>query len=318
MIEGDTIRAFLKEGISMKVAVIGSNMIDLVTTIDRMPRLGETLEAPAFGMGFGGKGANQAVALAKLGCEVLMVTKVGDDLFGRSVLENFKNLGMDTRYVEPVPGASNGVAPIFVDRDANNSILIVKGANNALKPADVDRAAEDLRKCRMIILQLEIDLATVYHAIDWGERNGIPVILNPAPAAALDFAYVRRTAFFVPNETELELITGMPVTSPEEARQAARSLVRDGVGNVIVTLGGKGSLWVTAGREELVPPCIVRPVDTTGAGDAFIGSFTYYYLRLGDVLTAMTLANRYAALSTTRPGTQTSFVTREEFERTDF
>lgn len=302
----------------MKVAVIGSNMLDLVTTIDRMPRQGETLEALAFDTGFGGKGANQAVTLAKLGCEVLMISKVGDDLFGRSVLENFRTLGMDTRYVEPVPGMSNGVAPIFVDRDANNSILIVKGANNALLPADIDRAAGDLKTCRMIVLQLEIDLATVYHAIDWGERNGVPVVLNPAPAAKLDFGYVRRTAFFIPNETELELITGMPVTHPEEARQAARKLVADGVRNVIVTLGSKGSLFVSADREELVPPCIVRSVDTTGAGDAFIGSFVYYYLKLGDVLTAMTLANRYAALSTTKPGTQKSFATREEFEYAEF
>lgn len=302
----------------MKAAVIGSNMLDLVTAIDRMPRLGETLEARAFDMGFGGKGANQAVALARLGCEVLMITKVGDDLFGKSVLENFKSLGMDTRYVEPVPGMSNGVAPIFVDRDANNSILIVKGANNALKPEDVDRAAEDLKTCRMIVLQLEIDLATVYYAIDWGERHGVPVILNPAPAAKLDFNFVRKTAFFIPNETELECITGMPVTNPEEALRAARTLVADGVRNVIVTLGSKGSLFVSADREERVPPCIVKSVDTTGAGDAFIGSFVYYYLKLGDVLTAMTLANRYAALSTTMPGAQKSFVTREEFEHTDF
>ncbi len=302
----------------MKVAVIGSNMIDLVTSIDRMPRLGETAEALAFDMGFGGKGANQAVTLARLGCEVLMITRVGDDLFGRSVLENFRSLGMDTRYVEPVPGTSNGMASIFVDRDANNSILIVKGANNALSPADIDRAAEDLRTCRMIVLQLEIDLETVYYAIDWGERHGVPVVLNPAPAAKLDFGYVRRTAFFIPNETELERITGMPVANPEAARRAARDLVAEGVRNVIVTLGNKGSLFVSAGREELVPPCIVRSVDTTGAGDAFIGSFVYYYLRLGDVLTAMTLANRYAALSTTKPGTQKSFATREEFEHADF
>ena len=302
----------------MKVAVIGSNMIDLVTRIDRMPRVGETIEAPSFDMGFGGKGANQAVALAKLGCEVLMITKVGDDMFGQGVKKNFTDLGMDTRYVEAVPGTSNGVAPIFVDPEANNSILIVKGANNALSPEDVDRAAEDLKRCDLIVLQLEIPLATVYHAIEWGAKNGVPVLLNPAPAAKLDFDRVRQVEFFVPNETELELITKMPVSTLDEARAAARKLVKDGVRNVIVTLGSKGSLLVTADREELVPPCAVKSVDSTGAGDAFIGSFVYYYLGSGDVLEAMRSANRYAALSTTQHGTQKSFVTREEFERAVF
>jgi len=299
----------------MKVAVIGSNMIDLVTTITRMPRLGETIEAPAFDMGFGGKGANQAVALAKLGCEVLMITKVGDDLFGPNVKKNFETLGMDTRYVDVVPGMSNGVAPIFVDAEANNSILIVKGANNSLSPADVDRASEDIKKCRLIILQLEVPLETVYYAIEWGEKNGIPVILNPAPAAELDYEYVRKVSFFVPNETELETITKMPVSTDDEIRAAARSLVQEGVKTVIVTLGAKGSLLVTGEKEELASPYVVNSVDSTGAGDAFIGSFAYYYLQIGDVSEAMKKANRYAAISTMKLGTQKSFSSREEFEK---
>lgn len=302
----------------MKVAVIGSNMIDLVTSVTRMPRLGETAEACAFDTGFGGKGANQAVALAKLGCEVLMLTKVGDDLFGSDVRKNFETLGMDTRYVDTVPGTSNGIASVFVDPSGNNGILIVKGANKALSPADIDRAAEDLRQCQLIILQLEVSLETVYYAIEWGAKNGIPVILNPAPAADLDFKYVRQVAFFVPNETELELITQTPVKSIDDARATARKLVEEGVSNVIVTLGSKGSLWVTQGREEWVEPYAVQPVDSTGAGDSFIGSFACRYLETGDVLEAMKMANRYAALSTTKQGAQKSFLTREEFEKVVF
>lgn len=302
----------------MKVAVIGSNRVELVARVDRMPRLGEMLEAPSLVMEFGGKGANQAAALARLGCEVLMVSKVGDDLLGRGILENFQSLGIDTRYVESVPGASSGAASVFVDGDANTGTLVSRGANGALRPADVDRAAEELKKCRMIVLPFEIDLETIRYAIDWGERNGVPVVLNPAPAAPLDLGYVSRAEFFILNETELERFSGMPVSSFGETREAARKLAGDGVKNVIATLGRKGSLLVSGAREELVPPCIVRSVDTAGAGDAFVGAFVYYFLKLGDVLTAVTLANRYAALSTIRPGIQRSFATREEFEYSDF
>jgi ribokinase len=299
----------------MKIAVIGSNMIDLVTTVNRMPRIGETIEAPAFDMGFGGKGANQAVAIAKLGGDVLMLTKVGDDIFGPSVKKNFESLGVDARYVDVVSGVSSGVAPIFVDPDSNNSILIVKGANNFLSAKDIDNAAEDIKKCGLIILQLEIPLDTVYYAIEWGAKNGVPVILNPAPAAELDYNYVRKVAFFVPNETELETIAKMPVATMDDISAAAKFLVREGVMNVIVTLGSKGSLYVAEGREELVPPHTVKSVDSTGAGDAFIGSFARYYLKTGDILEAMKTANRYAALSTMKPGTQKSFPSLEEFEK---
>ncbi len=296
-----------------KAAVIGSNMIDLVTLIDRMPKLGETVEAPHFDIGFGGKGANQAVALARLGADVLMVSKVGDDIFGLEVKRNFEENGIDSRYVDVVVGASNGVAPIFVDKDANNSILIIKGANNALSPEDVDRAAEDIKKCNLIILQLEVPLKTVYHAIEFGVKYKIPVILNPAPGAELDFEYVRQADFLVPNETELEIISKMPVGTMDEIVAAARSLVEKGARNVIVTLGAKGSLLVNGKEEVLVEPFPVKSMDSTGAGDAFIGSFAYYLLQSGNIVEAMRMANRYAAISTMKPGTQKSFIGMKEF-----
>ncbi|MDR0361164.1 MAG: ribokinase [Planctomycetota bacterium] len=298
-----------------KVAVIGSNMIDLVTRVERMPRMGETVEAPSFDLGFGGKGANQAVAAARLGADVLLVTKVGDDLFGPGYKKNLAEQGIDTKYVETAPGASNGVAPIFVDGDANNSILIVKGANRHLSPADIDRAADDIRKCGVVVLQLEVPLDTVYYAVAFGRDNGIPVILNPAPAARLDYKAVKSVAFLVPNETELEVLAGMPVKDVDDARAAGRAVLAHGVKNVIVTLGDKGSLWLADGVDHLVPPHPVKPVDSTGAGDAFIGSFACHLLTLGDVARAMVMANRYAAISTTRPGTQKSFPNAEEFEK---
>ena len=153
-----------------KIAVIGSNMVDLITYIERLPVQGETLEAPDFALGCGGKGANQAVAAAKLGSEVLMVTKVGDDLFADNTLANFRRFGIDTRHATRAPGRSSGVAPIFVQPDSHNSILIVKGANAALAPADIQAAEADLRGCALIVLQLEIALETVYAAIDCGQR----------------------------------------------------------------------------------------------------------------------------------------------------
>lgn len=298
-----------------KIAVIGSNMIDLVTNIQRMPNEGETLEAPSFDLGFGGKGANQAVAAAKLGAEVVMVTKVGDDMFGRGVKENFASFGIDTTYVETVPGVTNGVAPIFVAEDGSNRILIVKGANNHLLPEDVDKAQAKVLGSDFILLQLEVPLETVYRAIEFGVENNIPVILNPAPAQALDFERVKQASVFVPNEVELQMITGMPTSTLEEVQQAGEKLLREGMKTVLVTLGSKGAMLLKEGLCRVFPAVKVAAKDTTGAGDAFIGSFAYYYALTGDIEQAVETANHYAALSTLNTGTQKAFYSREDFER---
>ncbi len=299
-----------------KITVIGSNMMDLVTNIERMPRLGETIEAPDFDLGFGGKGANQAVAAAKIGSEVVMVSKVGDGLFGKEVIKNFDSYGIDTEHVKVVENTTSGVAPIFVDQDGNNRILIVKGANAHLKPADVEQAKDKILGSDFILLQLEIPLETVYYCIDFGVENDIPVILNPAPAAELDFDYVKKASIFVPNETELETITKMPVDNLENIKAAAQSLLTKDLKKIIVTLGEKGSLLVSQEKTELIPAYKVETKDTTGAGDAFIGSFATFYAESGDIIKAMELANKYAALSTLNTGTQKSFYSREEFEET--
>jgi ribokinase len=291
-----------------KIAVIGSNMVDLITYIDRMPQQGETLEAPNFAMGCGGKGANQAVAAAKLGADVLMLSKVGDDMFADNTLANFKRFGIDTQFVARVPGVSSGVAPIFVQSDSHNSILIVKGANAHLKPADIDDAQGALRDCRLIVLQLEVELETVYYAIDFAKRNGIPVLLNPAPAVAgLNREHLSQLDFFIPNETELALITGMPVDGPDTALVAARQLVEEGIRHVIVTLGDKGALYVGEEGEFRVEGHKVAARDTTGAGDAFIGCFAHHWSQDGDMRRAMTQAVAYSACSVTGLGTQSSY-----------
>jgi|SRR5690554_4478150 len=289
-------------------------MMDLITNINKMPRLGETIEAPDFDLGFGGKGANQAVAAAKLGSDVVMVSKVGDKLFGKEVIKNFESYCIDTEYVSVVKDTTSGVAPIFVDENGNNRILIIKGANSYLKPADVEKAKDKMLDSDLILLQLEISLETVYYCIDFGAENNIPVILNPAPATELDYNYIKRTAIIVPNETELETITKMPVDTLENIKEAAKLLLNKGIKKIIVTLGEKGSLLVSKDITKLVPAIKVKTKDTTGAGDAFIGSFATFYSETGNIIKAMELANKYAALSTLNTGTQKSFYSREEFE----
>ena len=290
-------------------------MVDLITYIDRMPREGETITAPSFDMGFGGKGANQSVAAALLGAEVHMVCKVGDDLFGPNTKRNFESYGIDTRHVETVSGVSSGVAPIFVDPSSANRILIIKGANDHLLPSDIDRAKETILSSDIVIMQLEIPLETVYYTLELCARGKIPTILNPAPAdPELDLERIRSASIFAPNETELHTITGMPVGNVEEAKAAARHLLSKGIGSVIVTLGERGSLLLTADREYLCPAVKVESRDSTGAGDAFIGCFATYFVEGGDIEAAMQKANRYAALSTMRPGTQKSFLDRKAFE----
>ena len=187
----------------MDIAVIGSNMVDLIAYITRMPAEGETVEAPDFKMGCGGKGANQAVAAARLGAEVLMLSRVGNDIFADNTIANFRANGIDTRYILKSP-ATSGVAPIFVDPEGHNAIIIVKGANKLLSANDIARAAADSRQCKLIVLQLEIPTETVYAAVRFGVANGIPVLLNPAPPQTEVLQENgKSSAKIVPKENEL-------------------------------------------------------------------------------------------------------------------
>lgn len=300
----------------MSIAIIGSNMVDLITYTDRMPKEGETLAAPSFKMGCGGKGANQAVAAAKLGSNVTMVSKVGDDLFADNTIRNFQSYGINTRHVEKVPQTSSGVAPIFVNPSSSNSILIIKGANDFLLPADIDKASEVLKMCDLIILQLEIPTETVYYAIDFANKHSIPVLLNPAPALPdLDLEYACKCDFFIPNETELEILVGMPVKTLDDIKAAAKVLLCKGLKNLIVTMGEKGSLWMNnTGDINLVQPVKVKSQDTSGAGDAFIGCFAHYYSKTKNIKLSMEKASVFAGFSVTGKGTQASYPSIEQFD----
>lgn len=298
-----------------RIAVIGSANTDLTTFTDVFPRPGETLFGKNFEMGFGGKGANQAVAARLCGAQVLMVAKVGGDLFGRATIDNFASFGIDTTHVQIVDDAPTGVAPIFVGPDGQNRIIVVKGANDRLTPADVDAAAADLQGVDAIILQFEIPLATVYHSIRFARAHKIRCILNPAPAVPVDLAALTGADLFIPNEGEAEQITGQPVHSDADARACAAALLARGFSRVVITLGARGSLVADAQGQRLVPAFAVESIDTSGAGDAFIGSLAAFLAEGIVEREALSRANLYAALSTTRVGTQKSFVRREDFER---
>jgi ribokinase len=237
-------------------------------------------------------------------------------MFADATIRNLEAVGVDTSHVRRVKGKPSGVAPIMVEPNGENSILIVKGANADLSPADIDRAADVLKTCDLILLQLEVPLETVYAAIAFGKRHGVKTVLNPAPATAeLDVDRIRDVTFFIPNETELAILTGMPVDTESSIVSAARSLLDKGFGTVIVTLGSRGALLTTPTDARRIEPVPVKAVDTTGAGDAFVGSFARFFADGLPLEAALKQAARYAADSVTRRGTQKAYASADEFKR---
>lgn len=297
-----------------RIAVIGSANVDLTTFASRFPKPGETIFGEKFDLGFGGKGANQAVAARLCGAEVFMVARVGDDLFGPATIENFRKQGIDATHVKQVRGLSSGVAPIFVEPNGQNRIFVVKGANDVLKPADVDQAADLLKTADCIVLQFEIPIETVYYTVGFARKHGIRCIVNPAPAQTVDMSALKGLDYFVPNESEAETITGVSVKTVDDAKRSAAEFLNGGVRGAIITLGANGSLLAGGDGMHHVPPFAVKSIDSTGAGDAFIGSFAVF---LGEGLPeqeAVRRANLYAGLSTTGIGTQKSFFQRSRFD----
>jgi ribokinase len=297
-----------------RIAVVGSANIDLTTFTGRFPKPGETIFGDSFDLGFGGKGANQAVASRLCGADVFMVARVGNDLFGPATIENFKKLGIDATHVKQVEGVSSGVAPIFVEPNGQNRIFVVKGANDRLLPADVDAAADLLKTVDCIVLQFEIPLETVYYCVRFAHANKIRCIVNPAPAQPVDLTALAGLDYFVPNESESETIAGIPVHNVDDAKKVAEKLLAGGVKRVIITLGANGSLLAGQDGMEHIPAFSVKSVDSTGAGDAFIGSFAVFLGEGWPEREAVRRANLYAGLSTTGVGTQKSFYDRARYD----
>jgi ribokinase len=287
--------------------VVGAALIDLISYVPRLPAAGETLHGHEFRTGFGGKGANQAAMAAKLGARVSIVTRVGRDTFGDSMLENFRALGVDTSHVGVDESVSSGVAPIAVDPNGENAIVIVTGANARMAAADIERAREAIAAADVLVCQLEIPHDATLAALRIARDESTVAILNPAPAAIdLPHDVYELADVLCPNESEAALILGRQVGRGEEVA-AIRDLRSFGARAVVLTLGERGCAISTDGEELLVPAEPVAAVDTTGAGDAFVGTLAVG-LALGERVSAAAIrANHVAAMSVRLPGTQASF-----------
>jgi ribokinase len=293
-----------------KICVVGAANLDLISYVPRLPRMGETLHGTRFHMGYGGKGANQAVMAAKLGAQVTMVNKLGRDVFGEGTLKNYREQGIDTTHVMFDETRFSGVAPIFVDDNAQNFIVIVPGANLGLSLADVHAAEPVITAADVLVCQLEVPVETTLEAFRVANSAGVRTVLNPAPAEPLPDELLQLTDICAPNETESELLTGQPVRTLADAEAAARLLRARGPGVVILTLGERGALVVDRDTAEHIPAVKVDAVDPTGAGDAFIGSLAVYVADGLPLRDAVLRANAVAALSVTKIGTQVSFPQR--------
>ncbi|SDB02658.1 ribokinase [Pseudomonas sp. NFACC23-1] len=297
-----------------KVVVIGSLNMDLVTRAPRLPRGGETLIGESFSTIPGGKGANQAVAAARLGAEVSMVGCVGNDAYGEQLRGGLLAEGIDCQAVSVVEGAS-GVALIVVDDNSQNAIVIVAGANGALTAEVLDSVDEVLQSADVIICQLEVPDATVGHALKRARELGKIVILNPAPAShTLPADWYACIDYLVPNESEAAVLSGLAVDSLETAEAAAAHLIAAGAGKVIVTLGAQGLMFANGASFEHFPAPRVKAVDTTAAGDTFVGGFAAALASGKSEVDAIRFGQAAAALSVTRPGAQPSIPTLLEVQ----
>lgn len=297
-----------------KITVVGSSNMDLVVKSARIPAVGETILGGDFLMVPGGKGANQAVAAAKLGAEVYFIAKLGDDIFGAQSLDNFRREGVNTKHVIQTKEAPSGVALIMVDDKGNNSIVVAPGANQKLSPADVKAAESDLALSGAVVAQLEIPLETIECAAQLANQSGVAFVLDPAPARELSAKLLKMMDVLTPNETEAQILTGLEVKDQDSARAAAERLLAAGVKTVILTMGVQGYLLADEEKMEFVTARKVEAVDSTAAGDAFTGSLAVGIAQGKTLSEAALFANYVAALSVTKMGAQPSMPTLQEVQ----
>jgi ribokinase len=298
------------------VLVVGSANIDVSVTTAHFPSPGETVPADAAVISVGGKGANQAVASAAGGAATEFVARIGDDAFGRMVRDDLAARGVGLHELKAVPGETTGLAAIYVDRTGQNCIVVARGANGMLSPADIDVAESLIRSAAVIVLQCESPLETIRRTIELAARHTVPVIFNPAPSEGIDLARMPRgITYLVPNESEASQLSGQSVGSVADAKRCAVQLQSGGIDCVIITLGSEGCVAADAGGARHLPAHRVSAVDTTGAGDAFIGCLAASLAGGHTRDDAIRRALVYASLSTTRRGAQVSYPRREEFEQ---
>jgi len=288
--------------------------MDLVVKSPRIPAVGETILGEDFIMTPGGKGANQAVAAAKLGAEVYFIAKLGEDVFAEQSLNNFKKEGVNTKYVIQTEEAPSGVALITVDDAGNNVIVVAPGANQMLSPEDVKKAKSSIVSSGALVTQLEIPLETVEFAAQSANDSAVPFILDPAPAQKLSPELLKIVDVLTPNETEAQILTDIEVKDEDSACTAVKKLLEYGVKSVILTMGAKGFLLADNNGMEFVPAVKVNAIDATAAGDAFTGSLAVGLAQGKTLADAALFANYVAALSVTKMGAQSSMPNREAVE----
>ncbi len=296
------------------IVVVGSSNTDMVIKTARLPGPGETVLGGRFTMAAGGKGANQAVAAARAGGRVHLVARVGNDLFGDSALQGFRRDDIHIDHVLIDEGAHSGIALIIVNEDGENSIAVASGANARLSPDDVRGARDTIGRAGILLLQLEIPMETVEEAARIAAEAGAKVILNPAPARALNPGLLQRIDYLTPNENEVENLTGIRVETESDAAKASRLLLQHGVKAVLITLGQRGAYVAGQGFRKLIPSFAIEAVDSTAAGDVFNGALAVALAENRPLLDAVRFANAAAAISVTRLGAQPSAPGREEIE----
>jgi ribokinase len=298
-----------------RILVVGSSNTDMIIKLDRIPRPGETILGGAFVTAAGGKGANQAVGAARAGGQVTFIARVGQDMFGDQAVAGFATDGINVDHVSRDKTNPSGVALIFVAKDGENSIAVAGGANAKLSPADVRKAKAAFADASVLVMQLEIPLESVQAAADLAVKDGVRVILNPAPAQPLPDKLLKCVSILTPNETEAELLTGIAVTDTASAAVAAAKLRARGVQTVIITLGARGAFVATESGGQLVSGFKVEAVDTTAAGDIFNGALAVALAEGKPLDQAVRFGHAAAAISVTRLGAQPSAPTRREIEK---
>ena len=293
------------------ICVIGSLNMDLVVNVDTMPKPGQTIIGSNFKDVPGGKGANQAVAMARLNGNVSMIGKVGEDGFGQTLINSLKNDKVDTTYIQTAKGAT-GVALITVDKNAQNSIVVSPGANFEVKEDDIDNNIEAIKNSDIVVLQLETPLNTIKYALNKAKELNKYTILNPAPAVKLDDEIIKNVDLLTPNETELEIISGVSIETEEDIQKAAQIMIEKGVKELIVTLGSKGSLYINKEKSMFKKAYKVEAVDTTAAGDSYTGALAVALSQDKNIEDAMDFASKVGALSVLKEGAQSSLPTLED------
>jgi len=295
-----------------KIIVIGSCNTDMVIKADRLPIPGETVIGGTFLMNPGGKGANQAVAAARMGGKVTFISKTGNDVFGRQSVELYNSEGINTKYIFSDPRNPSGVALITVDANGENCIVVASGANASLSPADIESAKSEIETADLLLMQLEIPIETVEYAAEMAHKKGIPVILNPAPARALSETLLKRLYMITPNKTEAEILSGIKVSDWDRAKKAADVISAKGVDIVVITLGSLGAFIKENNKYHKVEATHVKAVDTTAAGDCFSGSLCVGLSEGLSIVDAVKMAAKASALTVTRMGAQSSIPFRKE------